>query len=230
MAPRAISSLSSPTLRPVRSLICARGLNPALIICMRSCPMSRPEAEAWLKASASAWNLALSPMLMSPIASSRGATSRLATPKPSIVWAALARSPSAMGVRAAKPRRRPKSASASCWLPSSTRNEVSRPSISRRTPTISRAKPRAAPAVNRDPAAPRARANAASSRAPSSSAAAPMPPIRRRASSAPRASAAVSSPTLNCKRPSSTCTFRPPNFFFFHPRPGRGHDGPRARN
>ena len=136
MAPALISSLSSDIPLPVLRLISVSGLNPALIICRRSCPISLPVALICEKASDSDWKRCASPIDMSPIALSIGMTFSASMLKPSMVCAPAARSFSMSGVDTAKSFSSPNIASAFAWSPSSTENEVCSDCISLRTFTM----------------------------------------------------------------------------------------------
>ena len=118
IAPFSISSLSSPTLLPVFLLISCRGLNPALIICSRSCPESLPALETCAKASVRDSSFWASPWEISPSWPSRSFASSALMPNAIRVWVFLARSSIPNGVFAAVIFRSLTSCWALAWSPS----------------------------------------------------------------------------------------------------------------
>jgi len=86
--PFSISSFNTPMDFPVLREISDSGLNPALIICSRSCPISRPDAVICEKASVNEFNLFRSPIAISPSALMLGMIRSCAMPNESIIFAA----------------------------------------------------------------------------------------------------------------------------------------------
>lgn len=135
--PALISSLSVDMALPVFALISVSGLNPALIICSRSCPISLPVALICENARVSELNLSRFPIEMSPMDFSIGITFSSSMLKPSIVCAPCARSSSRIGVLVTYWRICPNSSAAFVSLPRRVANETSRLWISERTFIIS---------------------------------------------------------------------------------------------
>ena len=75
-------------LLPVFWLMTSSGLNPALIICIKSWPISLPLLVAWLKANASEFIFCLSPRAMSPMFFSFPKANSASRPKDIIVFCA----------------------------------------------------------------------------------------------------------------------------------------------
>ena len=133
--PSVISCFSTLILLPVFSDITTSGLNPALIICNRSCPISLPVELICAKASVRELNFWESPIEISPIWRRIGITFSASILKPNKVCAPFARSFIISGVLAAYSLISPNSLSP-LVLPAKVSKDIWRLSISPRTSII----------------------------------------------------------------------------------------------
>ena len=130
IAPFDISSFSTEMFLPVFSAITESGLNPALIICNKSVPISFPAECICANASTSELNRWELPIEISPICFNVGITFSAAILNPNMVCAPLARSFNPIGVSTANSLNSPKNFLALSSLPNKTPKETSRLSIS----------------------------------------------------------------------------------------------------